>query len=73
MARIILLLFITNSFGPHCVAHGILVPRLGIELSSPATETGNLNGWTARKVLTALFLKGEKVPLTRSTGAGLLH
>ena len=36
-------------------------------------ETQSLNGWTASKVLTALFLKGEKVLLTRSAGAGFLQ
>ena len=37
-------------FSPHCVACGILVPRLGIEPVPHASEAWSLNHWTAREV-----------------------
>ena len=44
-------------FFPHSVAYGILIPRSGIELTSPALETWNLNHWTTREVHFMCFLK----------------
>ena len=40
-----------------CLAHGIIVPRPGIEPASPALKAQSLNHWTAREVpsLTSWF------------------
>ena len=35
-------------FWPHCEAHGILVPQLGIEPMLPALGAQSLNLWTTR-------------------------
>ena len=38
------------------MACGILVPRPGMEPTSPAVEVWNLSHWTAREVLQQTFL-----------------
>ena len=44
-------------FWPHGAACGILVPRPGIKPVPPALEAQSLNHWTAREVLSVVFLK----------------
>ena len=43
-------------FWPSCTVCGILVPRPGITPAPPALEAQSLNYWTAREVLSCLFL-----------------
>ena len=43
-------------FWPRREARGILVPRPGIKLASPALEAQSLNHWTAREVPGQAFL-----------------
>ena len=38
-------------FGPHCLAHGILIPQPGIKRMPPPVEAWSLNHWTNREVL----------------------
>ena len=42
-------------FWPHCVVHGILVPRPGIEPMPPAVEAQSPNQWTALEVPATYF------------------